>query len=106
MKVFMYGEIKDVNIGDRFFVGHCGSGHSVFGENATLTKVTKQHCVFTTDSGAIVKTKADNIAHTVGKAAKEMYFVSFGERDFESDKDLIHSAVMYWNEKKLCFDKK
>ena len=44
--------------------------------------------------------------NTVGKAAKEGYFVSIKVDGREEDKNFIHESVRYWNEKKLCFEKK
>lgn len=67
---------KTFQIGDKFLVGECGSGHTVFGEPATLTKITKLHLVFTTESGTTVKTKIDNLHEVVGKAKKQFIFVS------------------------------
>lgn len=106
MKTWYLGKFVDVNLGDRFFVGRCSSGRSYFGENATLTKTTSQHMVFTTDSGAIVKTKFNNLAATVGKANANGYWVSIGERHLESDSNLFLEEVKYWDSKNLKFVKK
>lgn len=84
------------------FVGRCGSGLTVFGERAYLTKILKRHLVFTTESGAIVKTDFD--AHTVGKAFKEHYFVAL--RDMTNEEHVMHHEVSYWNNKKCCFEYK
>ena len=105
MKVWFFNELVNVEIGARFFVGRCGSGKSVFGENATLTRVTNNHMVFTTDSGAIVKTKRDMLHCTIGKAAKEHYLVGF-ERDIEADENIIKMPVSYWDDKKCIMTKK
>ena len=93
---------KELNKNTEFFVGKCGSGNTVFGERAHFTKATKQHFVFTTESGAIVKT--DMYMNTVGKAQKAHYWVGFGDRT--NDDNVIHSTVMYWNDKKCCFEYK
>lgn len=97
MKVWNNGEFINIEIGQRFTVGRCGSGHTVFGEGATLTKALTKNLVFTTDSGAIVKTEIDTL-NTVGKAAKERYWVSVNTpEDFT---DFISSETLYWDEKK------
>lgn len=103
MLVWFGGKFENVEIGQKVLVARYGSGKSYFGEFGTLTKATKMHLVFTTDSGAIVKTKIDNIYCVVGKAAKERYFVSL---NVEGREDMIHEDVAYWNSNKCCFEKK
>lgn len=105
MKVWFCNELVNVELGERFFVGRCGSGRTVFGENATLTKVTNNHMIFTTDSGAIVKTKRDYLSWTIGKAAKEHYWVGF-ERDIKADENIIEMPVHYWDSKKCIMTNK
>lgn len=87
-------------------VAHSGSGRSYFGEYATLTKTTKQHLVFITDSGAQVKTSIDNLHKVVGKAAKENYFVSPKIEGRDEDENFIKQNVRFWDEKKLQLVKK
>lgn len=94
----------DMMIGDRVTVFRCGGGHSTFGEPATLTKATAQHLVFTTDSGATVKTKIDNLFATVGKADKAGYCVT--RRPFEDFDHMYRENVRFWNNKKCCFETK
>lgn len=54
-----------------FYAGHCGSGHSWFGEEIKLVRATKQHLVFrAVKSGVEIKTKRDNLHQVIGKAAK------------------------------------
>ncbi len=98
------GELKEITSEMDYFVGKCGGGRTVFGENAKLVRITKQHLVFKTESGSIVKTEIDTL-NTVGKARKERYFVSIGKRDYES-KNIIRSMVSYWNDKKLVMEYK
>lgn len=86
-----------------FYVGRCGSGHTVFGEPAHLFKILKNHLVFKTDSGALVKTTKGYL-RTVGKAANNGYWIGLGDRTGQPD--YINWDVAYWNEKKLCFDYK
>ena len=94
----------DMKIGDRVTVFRCGSAHTTFGEPATLTKTTAQHLVFTTDSGAVVKTKIDNLFDVIGKAAKAGYCVS--RRQFETFDQMYKENVKFWNNKKCCFEYK
>lgn len=78
-------------IGQRFFVGHCGSGKTVFGELATLTKITDKHLIFTTDSGKKISTAADNLYIVSGKAGQQGNFVSaITEREY------IHSPLFIY----------
>lgn len=87
---------------DTVFVGRCSSGRTVFGERARLTKILKNHLVFTTESGAQVKTDSD--ANTVGKAKAAGYWVCLSDRTGEDN--VLHEAVSYWNDKKCCFEYK
>lgn len=83
MKIYDYGKFENIEIGQKVFIGWCGSGHSVFGEYGTLDRATSRHLVFVTDSGAVVKTKIDNLSVVVGEAAKHFIFVSTRlDRDF------------------------
>ena len=89
MTIVRFGKVIELNKNTEFFVGKCGSGNTVFGERAHFTKATKQHFVFTTESGAIVKT--DMCMNTVGKAQKAHYWVGFGDRTNDDD-GRIHDA--------------
>lgn len=104
INVWRNGSWETINNEMDFFVGHCGSGHTVFGENAKLVKVLKNSLVFETESGTIVKTEVDSL-NTIGKARREGYFVSIGKRDYE-DANIIKTKVSYWNGKKLAFEYK
>lgn len=91
MKVWANGKSENIEIGQKVFVGHCGSGHSVFGEYGTLVRTTKMHLVFKTDSGKTIKTAIDNLHQVIGKAGKQGNFVSLiTEREF------IHSPLMVY----------
>lgn len=103
MKVLNNGKLVEVKLGQKVLVARCGSGRTIFGEFGKLDRVTKNHMVFVTDSGAVVKTAVDNIQQVVGKAAKAGYFVSLIT---EGRDNLIHLNVSFWNEKKLCFENK
>lgn len=84
------------------YAGRCGSGHTVFGEPCKLFKVLANHLVFKTKSGSLVKTNYN--MNTVGKAAKNNYWV--GLEDRTGNPNYFESRVHYWNEKTLCFDYK
>ena len=103
-KVWNCGNFTTINTGDAVTVFRCGGGLSTFGEPAIMARATSTHLVFVTESGAEVKTKIDNISHTVGKARADRYCVSL--RPFDSFEHMIKSAVSYWNPKTCEFDKK
>ena len=90
MKVWHYGEEKNIEIGDEVFVGHCGSGRTVFGESGYLEKVTEKHLVFKTESGATIKTKLDCMNEVVGKFGKLGNFVKLGHRP---ENEYVHCAL-------------
>ena len=95
--VFYCGEDHTYNTESTYFyAGHCGSGHSWFGEEVKLVRVTAQHLVFRgVKSGVEVKTKRDNLHRVVGKAAEDRLrkrealesIVSFDERH-----SLLHAS--------------
>ena len=92
MRTFHYGNYINIEIGQEVTIARCGSGHTVFGEPATLARTTKQHLVFTTQSGKTVKCPIDNMSLTVGKAKQAGYFII--TRKFEDIENIIKSAVM------------
>lgn len=106
MKVWNNGKFEEIKVGQRVFVGHCGSGHTYFGEFGQLVKATKQHLVFETESDAQVKTAIDNLHQVVGKAKKENLWVSLNIEGREDDKNFIHQEVSFWDEKKMCLVKR
>ena len=92
MRTYHYGQYINIEIGQEVTVARCGSGRGTFGEPATLTRTTKQHLVFETESGATVKCQIDNVSVTVGKAEQAGYFI-IAEK-FEDVANIIKSAVM------------
>lgn len=78
---YVWGDWKEIKIGDEVFVGTCGSGRTLFGEHAKLVKILKNHLVFETESKTKVKSKINNLNQTVGKANEFGYFVSLGRKD-------------------------
>lgn len=103
MRIWKNGEFVEINFETEFYVGRCGSGHTVFGERAKLHKILTNHLVFKTESGSLVKTTIDTM-RTVGKAAKENYWVGLGDRTGQPN--YINERVHFWNDKKLCFEYK
>lgn len=93
MRTFHYGNYINIEIGQEVTVARSSSGHTTFGEPATLTRTTKQHLVFTTESGQTVKCPIDNMSQTVGKANKAGYFIIL--KKFEDVENIIHSSVMF-----------
>lgn len=88
MKVWNCGKFEDIEIGQKVFVGHCGSARTVFGEYATLERTTTKHLVFKTESGATIKTDIENIHKVIGKAGKQGNFVSL-----VTEREFIHSSL-------------
>lgn len=91
MKVWSNGKFEEIKIGQKVFVGHCGSGHSCFGEYATLEKATAKYLVFKTESGAVIKTDIENLHKVIGKAGKQGNFVSLATK-----REFIHSPLMVY----------
>lgn len=91
MRVWFNGKFINMAINQKVFVGHSGSGHTVFGEYAVLKRTTVQHLVFVTESGATIKTKKDNLHYVVGKAGKQGNFVSP-----VIDREFIHSDLQVY----------
>lgn len=88
MKVWNCGKFEDIEIGQKVFVGHCGSGRTVFGEYVILERTTTKHLVFKTESGATIKTDIENIHKVIGKAGKQGNFVSL-----VTEREFIHSSL-------------
>ena len=103
-KVWNCGKIHEMVIGQEVTVFRTSTGHTTFGEPANLTKVTTQHLIFTTHSGAIVKTKVNNLHWVVGKADKNRYCVSL--KNIDQFQEMIRENVRFWNPKTCTFDKK
>lgn len=106
MRMWNNGDFTEVKIGQKVLIARCSQGHTYFGEFGKLVKVTAQHSVFVTDSGAVVKTEKDNLHNVVGKAKANNYFVSINVDGRENDKNFIRENVMFWNNKKCCFETK
>lgn len=88
MKIWDCGKFEDIEIGQKVFVGHCGSGYTVFGEYAILERTTTKHLVFKTESGATIKTDIENLNKVIGKAGKQGNWVSL-----VTEREFIHSPL-------------
>lgn len=88
MKVWNNGRFENIELGQKVFVGYCGSGRTVFGEYGHLERITKQHLIFKVESGATIKTKIDNLHDVIGKAGKQGWFVST-----KIDREFIESKL-------------
>lgn len=104
MKVWNFGKLVDIEIGQRVLVAKCGLSRCRYGELAKLDRLEKKYMVFVTDSGAIVKTKIDNLC-TVGKAEKAGYRVYLNTEEINNEL-FFKSNVLYWNKEKVCFENK
>ena len=106
MKVWFNGNFENISFGQKVLVARISSGKTYFGEFAKLERKTASNLVFVTESGAVVKTKVDNIHEVVGKAKNEGYFVSLRVEGREKDSNFIREKVKFWNSKKCCFENK
>lgn len=92
----------DIELGQEVTVFRTSRAMNCFGERAHLTRATKRHLVFTTESGSEVKTKVDNLFITVGKMSD--YSVSL--KKFEDFHHIVKERVSYWNNDKCKFEYK
>ena len=99
MEIWTYGKWEPIEIGQRVFIGRCGSGRNVYGEFGYLERTTARHAVFVSDSGSVVKTAIDNLNKVAG-GFKDRYFVSLHTDRIEG-RDYMRERPNYWNPKKL-----
>ena len=91
MKTWFEGKPMEMYVGQVVTVYRCGEDHKEFGEFATLTQATKRHLIFTTDSGATVKTRRECLHATVGDAKEKGYCVS--PKPLDAFSHMIHEEV-------------
>ena len=91
MKTWFDGKPMEMYVGQVVTVYRCGEDHRIYGELATLTRATNRHLIFTTDSGASVKTRLDCLHATVGWAKEKGYCVS--PKPVEAFSHMIHEEV-------------
>ena len=101
-RVWGAGKSNIMQLGQKVFVGKCGSGTDVYGEYAFLKSATKCHLVFETESGSIIKTSINNLYIVAGRMGKEGWFVS---PIIDRDGKFYRQRVYCWNEKnnEMCY---
>ena len=87
----------DMEIGYRVFITYKRRSYGTFGEYATLERTTKQHLVFVTDTGSVVKTKISSLNVVAGLAGEKGVQV-FPE--FENLGKVTISKVEWYNSEK------
>ena len=103
MKIWDSGEWVNIEIGQRVFIGRCGTGLNVYGEFGHFERVTARHAVFVSDSGSVIKTALGNLFLVAG-GFKGRYFVSL-RTDRVEGRDYMRERPSYWNDRKceLCY---
>lgn len=98
-----------IKIGSDCFIGHCGSGRSVLGENGKVTKISENYIYCTSESGSIIKYNIDKKC-TCGKWNENFYFIQFNTTQTyctpEHNTNYIKSRPGVWNSKKCTFEYK
>lgn len=98
--VWYAGKHNTLEIGQDVTVFRLGGflRNGMFGEPGKLVKATKQHLVFETESGAIVKTARHNLYDPRGRVSvKGEYSVKLAK--FEDVPGIIRERVSYYDEK-------
>ena len=102
-------EKERIDVGSNCFIGHCGSGYSVFGENGKVTKISSKYIYCTSESGSIVKYNIDK-NDVCGKWKSKFYFVQFNHtRTYctpDNKTNTIKSRPSVWNDKKCNLEYK
>lgn len=98
-----------IKVGSSCFIGHCGSGRSVLGENGTVTKIKGNYIYCTSESGSVVKWNIEK-KDVCGKWKEDFYFVQFNTtREYctpEHITETIKSQPSVWNSKKCTLEYK
>lgn len=106
-----YQGIKEeiIKVGSNCFIGHCGSGTSVLGENGKVTKISDRYIYCTSESGSIVKYNIEKMC-VCGKWFEAFYFIQFNTTQTyctpENHTDFFKSRPSVWNSKKCEFEYK
>ena len=87
-----------IEVGSDCFIGHCGSGTTVFGENGKVTKISDRYIFCTSESGSVVKYNIENRC-VCGKWKKDFYFINFNTT-IEYGIKVIKSRPSVWNSSK------
>ena len=91
---------ETVKIGSDCFIGHCGSGISVLGENGKVTRITEKYIYCTSESGSVLKYDVQK-KDTIGKWRKNFYFINLNRTRDYNDKNVCKMRPSVWNDKKL-----
>lgn len=75
--------MKTIKIGDDCFIGRCGGGLTVFGENGKITKITNNYVFCTTEGGVVVQYNLRK-EKLCGKWRERGYFINFRKREYDS----------------------
>lgn len=89
-----------IKIGSDCFIGHCGSGITVFGENGKVTRITDKYIYCTSESGSVLKYDIAKQG-TIGKWRKEYFFINLNHTKDYNDKNVCKMKPSVWNDKKL-----
>jgi len=88
-----------IKIGTDCFIGHCGSGISVLGENGKVTRITDKYIYCTSESGSVLKYDIQK-QDTIGKWRKAFYFITLNRTRDYNDKNVCKQRPHVWNDKK------
>lgn len=98
-----------IKIGSDCFIGRCSSGHSVFGENGKITKISGNYIYCTSESGSVIKYNIDKKS-VCGKWNKDFYFIQFNITHTyctpENHTNFFKSKPGVWNSKKCTMEYK
>jgi hypothetical protein len=91
---------ETIKVGADCFIGQCGSGISVFGENGKVTKITSKYIYCTSESGSVVKYSVEK-QNTIGKWRKNFYFINLNRTRDYNNENVCKMRPSVWNDKKL-----
>ena len=94
-----------VKIGSDCFIGKCGSGTSVFGENGKVTRITEKYIYCTSESGSVLKYDIEK-RHVIGKWRKNYYFIHLNSKRDYNDKNTCKMRPGVWNSEKCIMEYK
>lgn len=90
---------ETIRIGADCFIGRCGSGTSVFGENGKVTKITSKYIYCTSESGSVLRYDVEK-QDTIGKWRKDFYFINLNRTRDYNDKNVCKMRPSVWNSEK------
>ena len=90
---------EKISVGSDCFIGHCGSGTSVFGENGKVTKITSKYIYCTSESGSVLRYDVEK-QDTIGKWRKNFYFINLNRTRDYNDKNVCKMRPSVWNSEK------